>query len=116
MQAGQSGGGQQRGKAFFCLPGFERDTVEKQLVVRNAEQEAPAGKRALEFAPCGLELRLCAFVLIAVHPRILNEDVQTVNKCPCRSCTRSLRCACAGDKELLELRISTSRLVRKSKL
>ena len=95
-----------RPRRLLCLTGFERVAVEKELVVGIAEQEASARKGAMQFVPRGFELGLGALVIIAIHPRILNEDVQAVNKRSRRSSARSLRCACAGDKELLEYRFA----------
>ena len=85
VQAGQSGGGQQCRKAFFGLAGFQRNSIEQQFVVGNTKQEtsiATAGQRRLQFIPRGLELRLGTFVFVAIHPRVLDEDVQAVNERP----------------------------------
>ena len=56
-----------------------RDLWEHSVDVAKA-LVAGGGQTLFQFIPGGLELRLGAFVLIAIHPCILNEDVQTMHK------------------------------------
>ncbi len=105
MQAGQPGSGQQRGKAALGVPRFQRNAIEQQLVVGNAQQESlvpGGGQPLLQLFPRGFELRLGALVVIAIHPRILDEDVQAMNKRARRGGTCTLRCVCGRDSKLLE--------------
>ncbi len=106
MQAGQSGCIQQRREAPFRISRLQRYAIQQQLVVGNAQQKARvSGRRQtlLQLVPGNFELRLRALVPIAIHPRVLNEDVQTVHKRPRRCGTRSLRCIGHGDSQLLEI-------------
>ena len=107
VKAGQSCGRQQRRKAALRVSGFERDPIEQQFIVRHAQQETrvPRGRKTiLQLIPRGFELRLRAFVVIAIHPRILNEDVQAVNKRSRRGGTCTLRHVCGRDNKLLRER------------
>jgi hypothetical protein len=55
----------------------------------------------LQLFPGGLELRLSAFVFVAVHSGVLDENVQAMNKRARGGGTRTLRCVYGRDKELL---------------
>ena len=104
VQAGQSGSVEQLRETALGIPGFEWNAIEQQLVVGNAQQEARvagSGQTLLQFIPRDFELGLGALVIVAIHPRILDEDVQTMNKRPCRGGPSTLRHVCGGDKELL---------------
>jgi len=64
----------------------------------------------LQFIPGDFELRFCALVLIAVHPRILDQDVQAMDKSARRCRPIGMKCTCVRDKALLELHSASKRL------
>ena len=104
VQAGESGGIQQRGETALGVPRFQRNPIQQQLVVGHAQQEAlvpGGGQTLLQFFPGNFELRLGALVPIAIHPGVLDQDVQAVHKRPCGGGTRTLRCVCGRDRKLL---------------
>ena len=83
QNAGQSGSGQQLCETSLRLPGFDRNAVDQQLVVGNAQHEtrvSALGQSLLQLAPGRLKLALCAFVVGSVQSRVLNEDVETVEE------------------------------------
>jgi hypothetical protein len=83
MNTGQTGHGQQVGEAALGVPGFQRNAVEKKLIVGNPEQEstiAGLGQRLLEFVPRGFELSYRALMVDSVQTCVLDENVETVDK------------------------------------
>ncbi len=105
VQAGQSGGGQQCCKAALRVSRFQRDPIQQQLIVGHSQQETrvPSRRQALlQFFPGGFELRLRALVLIAIHSRVLDQNVEAMDKRTRRGGTRTLRCICDRDRKLLE--------------
>ena len=103
MQAGQSGGVQELPEAALRLAGFQRNSIQQQLVIGNAQQKAAVpgcGQALLQFIPSDLELRFRALVIVAVHPRVLDQDVQAVDK-GARRGGRLAECRRVRDKALL---------------
>jgi hypothetical protein len=83
------------------LPRVQRNSVEQQFVLRDAEEESgisSGGQRILQFVPGGFELTFRTLVIKAVHPGVLDQDVEAVHKGLRRGRTRALRCLYAGDK------------------
>ena len=104
VQAGQTGRAQELPKAAFRLSGFQRNSIQQQLVVGNPQQKAALsgrGQSLLQFVPGGLELRFRALVIRAVHARVLDQNVQAVHEGPRRGRPVCVKCRCVADKALL---------------
>ena len=85
MDAGQTRRGQQLRKAAFRLPRLQGNSVQQQLVFRDAQQERPVrslGQAVLQFFPRGCELAFGAFVIEPIEADVLHQYVQTVDKRP----------------------------------
>ena len=97
MNAGKPGRGQQVGEAALRLAGFEGNTIEQQLVLRNPEQKSSIPlfrKTLLQLIPGDLELPLGPLVLKTVQSDVLHQDVQTVNEGAGGRGPVSLTCIC----------------------
>jgi len=104
MQARQSCRAQQSCETALGIAGFEWNPIQQQFVVGDAQQKpavSVGGQRVLQLFPGGFKLRFRALVVVAVHPRVLNQDVQAMDKRARRGCACALRCIRAGDKGLL---------------
>ena len=76
----------------LCLPGLEWNSIQQQLVVGNSQQKAAVagrGQTLLQFIPGDFELGFRSLMFVAVHPGILDQDVQAMDK-------RSRRCRPIG--------------------
>jgi hypothetical protein len=101
MDAGQACRGQQLRECALRLPGFERDTIQKKLVIGDAEQEAAvAAKRLLQFRPRGSELTFGALVVDPVEPRVLDENIEAVDEGTRGGAPAGIGLLCARDSFL----------------
>src|SRR5438128_12163105 len=108
MNAGEPGCGQEVGETALCLAGFKRNTVEQQLVLRNAKQKGSIplfGKTLLQFVPGDLELPGGPLVLNTVQSDILHQDVQTVNEGADGRGPVTLTCICRENTRRVEMRV-----------
>ena len=85
MDTGQARRGQQLSEAALRLPRLQGNSVQQQLVFRDAQQERPVrslGQAVLQFFPRAYELAFGAFVVEPIEADILHQYVQTVDKRP----------------------------------
>ena len=97
MDAGQACGGQQLSEAALRLPRLQRNSVQQQLVFRDAQQERPfgsLGQAILQFFPGACELAFGAFVVEPIEADILHQYVQTVDKRPRGRDPGAFACVC----------------------
>ena len=107
QDAGEPGGGQQLCEAALGLSGFERDAVEKKLVVGNAEQKtsvAAFGQRLLQFVPGGLELVFGALVFHSIQPGVLDQNIEAVQERPSGRAATGIGLSDVSDNSLLSVR------------
>jgi hypothetical protein len=118
QDAGEPGGGQQLCEAALGLAGFERDAVEKKLVVGDAEQKTSItalGQRLLELVPGGLELAFRALVVRSIQPRVLDQNIEAVEERPGGRAAVSIDLSDVGDNQApLGKRVSVTKTKRES--
>ena len=105
-------------EAAFRLTGLERYSIQEQFIIRDAEQKAAVsgrGQTLLQFIPGDFELRFRPLMFVAVHPGVLDQNVQAVNKGSRRCRPIGMECTCVRDKALLELHSASKRLNPDSK-
>ena len=97
MDAGQTRRGQQLREAALRLPRLQRNSVQQQLVFRDAQQERPVrslGQTVLQFFPGDCELAFGAFVVEPIEADVLHQYVQTVDKRPGGRDPAAFACVC----------------------
>ena len=108
QDAGEPGCGQQLCEAALGLSGFERDAVEKKLVVGNAEQKtgvAAFGQRLLEFVPGGLELVHGALMFHSIQPAVLDQNIEAVEERASGRAATGIGLGNVGDNRHLSVRL-----------
>ena len=114
QDTGKPGGGQQLCETALSLPGFERNAIEKKFIVRDAEQETSVAafrQRLLKFFPGRVELALGALVGYSVQPRVLDQNIEAVQKRPSGRATAGIDMRVVSDNSLLSIyRASATRL------
>jgi hypothetical protein len=93
------------------LAGFQRNAIEQELIVGNAKNETgiPAlGERVLQFLPGGLKLAIGALMVGSIEPRVLDEDVETVEERPRRRAPSGIGLNGGRNNILLNCGASTS--------
>ena len=99
----RAGGRQQLRETALRLPRLQRNSVQQQLVFRDAQQEGPfgpLGQAILQFFPGDRELAFGAFVVETIQADVLHQYVQTVDKRPGGRDPAALVCVCRLDKRL----------------
>ena len=106
QDAGEPGGVQQLCEAALGLSGFERDAIEKKLVVGDAEQKtsvAAFGQRLLEFGPGGLELAFGTLVIHSIQPCVLDQNIEAVEERPSGRAAAGVGLSGVSDDNLLSV-------------
>src|SRR5205823_5971471 len=83
VNARQPGGGQQLRKTALGLAGFQRNTIQQQLIAGNSQQEIAFlafWQSILQFRPRAFELAFGALVLEPVQANVLNQNIEAVHE------------------------------------
>lgn len=105
LDAGESGGGQELGKAAFRLPGFHGDAIEQQAMFGNAEQKSSVSafrQPGLQLAPRSLELAFGTLMVKAIKADVLDQDIEAMDKGACGRDPVVSACVCREDTRLLK--------------